>query len=144
MLERLEALFQKRNGNLFLFNSYMNRVFGELWTTNAPQDDGGHIAEMLRNDIDARYAESVGIKAISRRFGYDADHLTRVFRRQYGITPHQYRIRLRMEHARWLLENTELSVEAVADAVGYREPSAFYRAFQKIYQISPREGEKRQ
>ena len=139
LLESFEELFKSHNGSPFLLNSYMNRVFSELWA-GAPHHDGQeHLTRLIRNDLRARYAETVSTDELARRFGYAGDYLTRIFKRQYGITPHQYQIKVRMEHAQWLLDNTRLSVEEIADAVGYRDFSAFYRSFRKATGASPRE-----
>lgn len=139
LLGIFEQLFQSHNGSPFLLNAYMNRVFSELWTEASHHDEQAHITRLIRNDLRSRYAETVTTEELAHRFGYAGDYLTRIFKKQYGITPHQYQIQVRMEHAQWLLDNTGLSVEQVADSVGYRDFSAFYRSFRKSTGISPRE-----
>ena len=129
ILEHFEELYKTRRANPFLLNSYMNRIFSELWSSNPRHDETAHVAGLIRNELEARYAEPLPLSELSRRFGYAEDYVIRIFKRQYGLTPHRYQIKLRIEHARWLLENTSLSVQEVSDAVGYRDFSAFYRAF---------------
>lgn len=143
ILEQFEYLFKNHEANPFLLNSYMNRIFSELWVGNARCDEQMQTARLIRNDLDARYAETVSVEELGYRFGYTADHVTRIFKKRYSTTPHQYQIKLRMEHARWLLENTNLGVERVADAVGYRDFSAFYRAYRKAFSVSPRQGKQK-
>lgn len=137
ILEHFEELYKTRKANLFLLNSYMNRVFSELWAENPRHDETAHVASLIRNELESRYAESLSIGDLARKFGYAEDYVIRILKKQYGITPHRYQIRLRIEHARWLLENTELSVQEVADAVGYRDFSAFYRAFRAHCGMAP-------
>jgi AraC family transcriptional regulator len=60
-----------------------------------------------------------------------------VFREIMGMPPHRYQIKLRMEHAQWLLENTSLGAEQISYTVGYRDFSAFYRAYRNAYGRSP-------
>ncbi len=69
--------------------------------------------------------------------GYTEDYLIRPFKSHYGVTPHRYLIGRRMDHARWLLENTTLSTEQIASAVGYPDFSVFYRAFCNVHGASP-------
>ncbi len=137
LLEHFEELYQSRRANPFLLNSYMSRVFSELWTASPRHDEGAHVAGLIRNDLDARYAEQISLADLAHRFGYTEDYLIRIFKRQYGTTPHRYQIGVRMDHARWLLENTSLTVQQVAFSVGYRDFSAFYRAFRARYGRSP-------
>lgn len=139
ILEHFEELYKTHKANPFLLNSYMNRVFSELWAANPHHDETAHVAGLIRDDLDARYAEQISLGDLSRRFGYAEDYIIRIFKKQYGITPHRYQIQLRMEHARWLLENTDLTAQEVADAVGYHDFSAFYRSFRAHCGISPSE-----
>lgn len=55
--------------------------------------------------------------------------LNDLFRRQVGMTPHQYLTELRMKEAWRLLEQSELSIQRVADAVGYSSLSTFSDRF---------------
>ena len=42
------------------------------------------------------------------------------------------------EKARLLLENTELTIEVIADMLGYSNASNFYKAFHSNFHTSPR------
>ena len=137
--EQFEELFKSRRANPFLLNSYMNRLFSELWMEYPLHDGQSQVARMIRHDIEAHYAETVTLASLARRFGYTSDHITRLFKAEYGMPPHKYQMRLRMEHAQWLIENTAMGVEQIAYAVGYRDFSAFYRCYRKTYGVPPRE-----
>jgi transcriptional regulator GlxA family with amidase domain len=51
------------------------------------------------------------------------------YRAVFGITPHQTRIRARLDRARWLLATTSLSVTEVCMAVGFASLGSFSRLF---------------
>ena len=59
------------------------------------------------------------------------------FRRVVGRTPHQQIIRVRMDHARHLLQGTSMSLDEVARACGYRYSSQFSAAFRKHAGMTP-------
>ncbi len=141
--EQFETLFKERRANPFLLNSYMNRLFGELCRGTPLQDGQRQAARLIRHDVEAHYTETLKLAELARRFGYTTDHITRLFKAEYGMPPHRYQIGLRMEHAQWLLENTALGVEQIAYSVGYRDFSAFYRSYRKTYGYSPREVRKK-
>ena len=69
-------------------------------------------------------------------------YFRRLFHEYSGMSPSEYRTSRRIERARALMEHTDISVEAVADAVGYSDPSYFCRVFKKMTGISPSEYKK--
>ena len=137
ILESFEALFAGHTANQFLLNSYMNRVFGELSSGLLMKSESDGVLDLIKNDIEARFNENTTIEEIAKRYGYTSDHVIRLFRQKFGVTPHRYRLRLRMEHAKWLIGNTDMSLEAVADAVGYKEFPSFWRCYRAVYGVSP-------
>ena len=136
VVESFESLFAHHTANQFLLNSYMNRVFGELSSGLSARETDG-VLDLIKRDIEARFNENTTLDEIAKRYGYTSDHMIRLFRQKFGVTPHRYRLRLRMEHAKWLIGNTNLPLEAIADAVGYREFPSFWRCYRSVYGISP-------
>lgn len=53
--------------------------------------------------------------------GMSERHLTRTFKRATGITLHDYRTSLRMERARDLMQNPQLTMEAIAAQCGFSD-----------------------
>jgi transcriptional regulator GlxA family with amidase domain len=64
-------------------------------------------------------------------------HLTRLFRRELGITPGQYVTRVRVEAARTLLESCDVSVEAVARRCGLGSDETMRRVFLQVLGTTP-------
>jgi AraC-like DNA-binding protein len=64
-------------------------------------------------------------------------HYFAQFKRVIGSSPIDYLIKLRMEHARRLLEQTSWSVKEVAVSLGYDDPLYFSRVFKSINQTAP-------
>ena len=95
------------------------------------------LVQNVRNFIDSQYTTPISLEDISKKFGYTEEYILRLFKKHYDISPHQYLIRLRMEQAMWLLENTDISIEQTAISVGYSDSSSFYRGFKKAFGISP-------
>jgi transcriptional regulator GlxA family with amidase domain len=62
---------------------------------------------------------------------------TRRFQQATGQTPIEYVQNLRIEEARHLLETGELSVEAIANTVGYEDASFFARLFKRHVGLTP-------
>lgn len=76
---------------------------------------------------------------IARQLGLSRRSLERLARRQFGQTPAQLYLRIRLLAARNLLFYEELSVKAVALACGFSYPAVFTRAFGQQFGQSPRQ-----
>ena len=138
IMERCEELFRKHQTDAFNLNSYMLRIFSHLLQNEPLFDKNYNTAHLIRNYINSQYSSNLTLKSISKKFGYDEGYLSRIFKKRYGITPHKYLNQVRMEHARWLLENTDTSATQTAVAVGFDDFSLFYRNFVKTFGVSPR------
>jgi AraC-like DNA-binding protein len=59
------------------------------------------------------------------------------FKKQAGITPHQYVLIKRVEYAKQLMENENVNLNHISDLAGFSCHSAFAHAFKKYEGISP-------
>ncbi|PSV26359.1 MULTISPECIES: AraC family transcriptional regulator [unclassified Photobacterium] len=60
-----------------------------------------------------------------------------LFRKQMGITPHQYVLRKRLELAKQLIAETQKPLSEVAQLCGFSSQSSFSQAFRRLYGTSP-------
>lgn len=65
------------------------------------------------------------------------EHLRRISRKVFGRSPIQQLTQLRMQHATHLLATSGLSIEEIAERVGYCSPFAFSKAFKRMNGVSP-------
>ena len=66
-------------------------------------------------------------------------HLVKAFRKSLGITPLQYIIKKKIQHAQSLLLDTPMTVSEVARAIGMSDASYFIRLFKKNIGFTPQE-----
>jgi len=76
---------------------------------------------------------------VSRVAGLETTYFSKRFRAIVGIPYADWSRRLRVHHARELLEIADLSITAIAAAVGYMDVTTFERAFRRVEGTSPRE-----
>ncbi|WP_027094179.1 AraC family transcriptional regulator [Cohnella thermotolerans] len=88
--------------------------------------------------LQAQSAHAVTIAQMAKELGYHRTHLTKLFRREMGMSPIRYLQQLRMERAKALLLEP-LSVAEVALAVGYADPLYFSKSFKKHVGCTPSE-----
>ena len=88
-------------------------------------------------------AADLSVEALAGRARLSPRHFARAFRADTGTTPGRYVDRVRLEHARRLLEDTADGVEEISRASGYGTPEAMRRAFVKALGASPAEYRRR-
>lgn len=84
-------------------------------------------------------SRQLNLAAISQSVGLSTSYLIRLFQRELGCTPHEYVIQLRMEHAKYLLKTTSMTVKKIAEDSGYGSSSSFVSAFTEKVGISPQQ-----
>ncbi|SFM77425.1 AraC family transcriptional regulator [Marinobacter zhejiangensis] len=86
---------------------------------------------VARAYLDEHYQQQVSLARLAQLSHLSPRQLTELFKRQLGMTPQHYLIECRMQQARHLLVSTSLSVQAVAENVGYTSVAAFSDRFRK-------------
>lgn len=81
--------------------------------------------------------EDLGVESLARRAAMSPRSFARAFRRETGTTPAAHVEALRVEAARRLLETTNLTVAAVATAVGIHHAETLHRAFRRCVGTTP-------
>lgn len=89
------------------------------------------------------YAEEISFEALAHDLCMSARNFVRRFKAATGETPTGYLHGLRIAMAKRLLENGRLSVQAVAEQVGYTDPIFFRTLFKRHAGIGPSEYRKR-
>ena len=87
--------------------------------------------------IAQHYDESAPVAAMARLSGLPERSFKRRFARATGMSPMEYVHTLRLEESKQMLESTDLSIETVANEVGYEDASFFGRLFRRNVGITP-------
>ena len=85
----------------------------------------------------------LSVEALAARASLSPRHFARAFQNETGMTPGRYVDRVRLEHARRLLEDTGDGVEEISRASGYGTPEAMRRAFVRTLGAAPAEYRRR-
>ncbi|SDN17249.1 GlxA family transcriptional regulator [Vreelandella arcis] len=83
--------------------------------------------------------EPLALADIAQRSGVSPRQLQRLFEQHLGVSPQQWYQQLRLDRAKRLLTETEMSVLAVGVACGFTSSSSFARAFRANFGHSPME-----
>src|ERR1044071_1152999 len=83
------------------------------------------LLKYARDLIDTSWYLPLSLEQLSQSVGFSRPHFIRAFRRVFGITPHRYLTRRRIEKAQYLLAHTEMSVTDICYEVGFRSLGSF-------------------
>lgn len=101
-------------------------------------------ARRMHDELLAHPEERITIEELAHKYLMNPTTLKDVFKAVYGESIASHMKEHRMEKAAELLRETELSIAAVAEAVGYDSAGKFSSAFRERYHLLPSEYRKAQ
>lgn len=94
------------------------------------------IFEEITKYIEERSAK-ITIKELVEKFHFNEDYYNRILKEKVGMTYSDYVQNLRLENAQKLLKTTKLTVDEIAEQVGYHNKGYFYKIFVEKYGMTP-------
>lgn len=87
--------------------------------------------------IQQHYREALRLEDVSSAVGFNATYFSTLFKKETGQNFVDYLTELRISKAKELLSGDDLSVQDVAEMVGYRDLKYFSKLFKKVTGVSP-------
>jgi len=92
----------------------------------------------VKRFIDEQYDRpEMSLEWLSDKFGISSKYLSKLFKEEFGWKFVDYLIELRIRQAKRLLAETQLSVQEIAEKIGYTNSISFARTFKKIVGMPP-------
>ncbi|MFD5854385.1 GlxA family transcriptional regulator [Streptomyces chartreusis] len=126
------VVFLRRPGNQAQFSA-------QLAAQTAQREPLRDVQRWITEHPDA----DLTVESLATRASLSPRHFARAFQSETGMTPGRYVDRVRLEHARRLLEDTADGIEEISRASGYGTPEAMRRAFVKALGAAPAEYRRR-
>lgn len=101
--------------------------------------DGDELVARVIARVTAALPTPPGVAELAREFGMSERTLARHIRARTGQSTLALVQSVRLNRARKLLENSRLSVEQVAEQVGYGDATALWRLMRRVAGITPRQ-----
>ena len=103
---------------------------------SATPDLYGHFTNAV-NHIHKHYAEKLTLSALARLARLSESQVERKFMKLFGFTPMEYILRTRVNAARVLLENSNLTISNIAVETGFSDHSHLIRLFKRVRGCTP-------
>jgi AraC family transcriptional regulator, L-rhamnose operon transcriptional activator RhaR len=87
--------------------------------------------------LEDHFDQRIVAEDLAKRFILSSRHLQRIFRRETGKSISTMLQDIRMERAKQMLLETNKSIDSIATAVGFHDPSFFNRLFTRYTGFSP-------
>ncbi len=117
------AIFFENNSNMKLMG-------------NSQDDKREHIIK-AKDIINKNLQDPPSLKELASDLNISLYKLQNAFKNSTGNTVYEYIKKSRIEKAKYLLKNTDMSILEIANEIGYENPSKFSNAFKSYNNINP-------
>ena len=103
---------------------------------------GGLSPSKLRqviNYIQGNLERNLSLAQLAQVAHVSSHHFGKLFKQSMGVTPHQYVMKCRIEKAKQLLVNKQITLAEVSLATGFCHQSHFNNAFRRYTTMTPRQ-----
>lgn len=87
--------------------------------------------------IDERFNQQLEMAELSAAVAMSEFHFFRTYKQVYGISPHRYQVKRRLENAQKMLHENKLAITEIAFICGFADVQSFSKSFKKSFGISP-------
>lgn len=95
------------------------------------------LLNIAKEYIDSNYAQDLSLSQIAKYIYLSDSYFAHSFKSKFGISPKSYILKVRVEAAKELLENTDTKISDIASSVGFLSQQRFNDIFRKHEGITP-------
>ncbi|MBL4931504.1 response regulator [Clostridium paridis] len=143
------------NINIFYNNEYINSILElqnlnelELWfrdkiSSSCVEIRKGHRKNISKIIINAKkyisdnYSLDITLDEIAKEACVSPHYFSRLFKEETGENFIDYLTRVRINKAKDLMQNSNISIKEICYKIGYNDPNYFSRLFKKVQKVSP-------
>jgi AraC family transcriptional regulator, dual regulator of chb operon len=111
-----------------------------LWLEGKTSKNEIHAPEWFDNllrELELRHNFILGVQVMNKICGKSLEHISRLFKKHFDMTPTQYLNEIRLNHARRLLTTTDMNIIDICYDAGFNTLSNFYKNFEDRFGMAP-------
>lgn len=141
-----EEIFESQIDDVYLATLYqaligrINRGGDDL-QTRAIVEEGlsGQASRQIEAYLKENFRREISVPDMAALLGMSSGYFATCFKTSFGLTPHQYVIKLRLDEAEHHLRHTETPIAEIAARLGFSSHSHLTTAFRKYRSVTPKE-----
>jgi two-component system response regulator YesN len=140
-LDKIEFLRTLNKVKENFIRSETSGVLDELSLLAVEEDftSGREMVDRLKRKAEIDYKQDLSLTRIASDANYNLSYVSRLFKAETGTSYLKYLTDIRLQKARQLLRETNLSIGQVAKEVGYRDDKHFIKTFKRVVGMTPSE-----
>lgn len=121
------------------------QIFGRQWVKQVREEcreeaiPREELTNRVKDYIIAHLKEEIRVETIAKNFYLSADYLSKIFKKETGMSIGNFILEERMFLAKELILDGKMSISRVSYECGYDNYSYFTKVFKKKYGVTPRE-----
>ena len=119
-----------------LFMLILHRLM-EIILYDVDSKPGDYRVNKITRHIAMHYSEKLTVKDLAQQVGLDIDYFGRLFKRETGLTVHQYIAKIRVRNAENMLQSGNCKVQEAAEHCGFSDTFHFYKLFRTLRGFPP-------
>lgn len=141
---------QTDHGRYFVMKAYLMQMLVYLVRSQRPKPtrpvdarafesvNKKYVVEQIVNYFEEHYEEKISLDRIAENMYLSTFYISKIFKSETGEAPIRHLIKIRLEKAKEIIEETpQMSIKEVAAKVGYEDVYHFSKQFKKHYGVSP-------
>lgn len=135
-----EAIYRNRYGGAEYLDALCRAYACFLLQSITPTDGTAKAVQEIVTALASCFPDAkTNVTALLRQSGYAEDYIRARFRTVTGLSPIAFLTRLRLDHARTLLDiyGKELSISEIGERCGFEDMAYFSKRFQQAFGCAP-------
>lgn len=142
LYRKFYSLYKDFSYNSFSFELNANEIITSILTQFALANDNAQVSSKSLIDVVIKHilnnlSSTLSIQELASLINFSEFHFLRVFKKETGMTPHQFIIKSRIDLAKFFLKSSSQSIEGIALSCGFSSESSFSTCFKKCTHVSP-------